>query len=114
MKTFNKKNLILNQNLISRNELNEGDVSKLSKLHHIKWCFFNLAEKLEDKNELKSISEIITQIEFQLQNVWKFNQDSVYHKFWEIPKCSCPKMDNEEVYGTGHRYINTNCLYHGN
>ena len=114
MNTFRKKNFSLNKNLISSQNIDGYDVVKLLKLHQIKNCFFNLAEKFDDKSDLKYISEIVTEIEFQLQNVWRFNQDLVYHKFWELPKCSCPKMDNEDVYGTGHRYINSNCIYHGN
>jgi len=39
MKTFNKKNFLLNQNLISSQNIEEDGVTKLSKLHHIKECF---------------------------------------------------------------------------
>lgn len=113
MKVFKQKHQVLNSLLISKQELNDTDVNKINKLHYIKNCFFDIIEKEYDPNRLKLISKLVTQIEFQLQKLWKFEQDQTFHKFWELPKCSCPKLDNEDLSGTGHRYIDTNCIFHG-
>ena len=80
-------------------------------------CKSNLEEQLKeiqsDSVELKRLSLFVTQIDFQLQKLWKFKVDSAYHRFWELPKCQCPASDNLDTFGTGHRYINPNCKIHG-
>jgi hypothetical protein len=111
--TFNNKIVNLNQNLISRQGLSDIDVDMIKKLHIVRGCYCNLIENIDDKEDLKSIRDIITQIDFKLQELWNFPQDVIYHRFWELPKCDCPKLDNIDTYGTGHRYINTNCVFHG-
>lgn len=113
MKVFKKTSQILNDRLIKQQDLNDTDVKNIHKLHSIKNCFIDIMEKEDCQNKLKLMSRLVTQIEFQLQKAWKFEQDQTFHRFWELPKCSCPKLDNEDLSGTGHRYINPNCLYHG-
>jgi len=113
MKTFQKRTLEINQNLIQLQNLSKDDILKVSKIHKIKDCFYSVMEKEQNIDKLKYISKILTQIEFRLQSLWRFEQDIIFHRFWEVPKCECPKMDNEDVYGTGHRYINSNCIIHG-
>ena len=70
-------------------------------------------ELSEDKEEVRRLDKIVTQIEFQLQTLWRFKQDETMHRWFERPKCSCPKMDNSEMLGTGVRYTNPNCIIHG-
>lgn len=110
---FNKKLVSLNSRLISRQGLDEESVSKITKLHVVRNCYTSLIEVTDDVNKLRYFSLFITQIDFKLQELWGFPQDSIYHRFWELPKCDCPKSDNLDTYGTGHRYINPNCPLHG-
>jgi len=114
MKTFYKKNIQLNTNLIRQKNLNNQDIERISKLHSVKECFKSLMEKESDVERLRYFSKLITQIDFQLQKLWKFEQDITHHRFWELPKCDCPKSDNNDVCGLGHRFINNNCVLHGN
>lgn len=111
---FSKYMPILNVRLISNQNLNQEEVDKIYKLHRVRNCYITLMEISSSKEDLRYLSRIIEQIDFQLQRLWKFDEDSSYHRFWEIPKCDCPKMDNMDVYGTGHRCINPNCKIHGN
>ena len=110
---FDKRIPILNGRLIANQGLNQEEVNKILKLHMVRNCYLTLMEIYDDKDDLRYLCGVITQIDFQLQKLWKFKIDSVYHKFWELPKCECPKMDNSDAYGTGHRYINPNCKLHG-
>jgi len=104
---------ILNARLISNQDLKKEEVDKIYKLHRVRNCYITLMNISTSKEDLRYLSQIVTQIDFQLQRLWKFKEDSSYHRFWDLPKCDCPKMDNQDVYGTGYRYINPNCLIHG-
>lgn len=54
-----------------------------------------------------------TQIEFELQEQWGFTIDANFHRPWYRPGCSCPRMDNEERYGTPYRVTSGDCILHG-
>lgn len=51
--------------------------------------------------------------EAQLQKLWGFEQNPAYYKEWNIPGCTCPKMDNEERYPSGMYVVSSNCPIHG-
>lgn len=110
---LNKSLPILNSRLISNQRLTTEDVDKLNKLHLIRNCYTSLMQSEEDSTNLRYLASIVTQIDFQLQKIWKFKLDENYHKFWNLPGCECPKLDNMDMYGTGHRYTNPNCPIHG-
>lgn len=58
--------------------------------------------------------EFITEMEFKLQELWGFPQDNKFHRHWnKIKGCECPDLDNYDALGTGRRYINGNCKWHG-
>ena len=113
MTKFDKRISTINSRLVANQGLDSNTVNEINKLHRVRNCYLTLMEEVNDKENLRHFSKIVTQIDFQLQRLWKFKEDSVYHRFWELPKCDCPKMDNMDVYGTGHRYINPNCTLHG-
>ena len=59
-------------------------------------------------DELKSI-------EFELQELWGFEQDANYHLLvgeGYIPHCTCPLIDNKELLGTSKRIYMSNCPIH--
>lgn len=61
------------------------------------------------------IVEYIEETEYELQRLWKFNETSNFHVYWNKVKwCLCPELDNREFVGTSKRIINGNCPYHGN
>lgn len=58
--------------------------------------------------------QLIEDIEFTLQGIWKFPRDAKYHTHWlEIKGCTCPKMDNKDpfYYGNGKITI-SDCPWH--
>lgn len=108
-----KRKTSINYRLVTLQKVSDLDIEKINKLHRVREIYLTLLDISDNKDQIRYISSLITQIEFQLQRLWKFKEDSSYHRFWELPKCDCPKMDNQDVYGTGHRYINPNCIIHG-
>ena len=51
----------------------------------------------------------------ELTKLWNFdiNDTEKYYRFWETPKCSCPKLDNEDRYSVGDYIYSFDCIIHG-
>lgn len=76
-----------------------------------------LREKLEDAPKppeyWKKLNKQAEKLEFKLQELWGFDQDTRFHKFWKRPGCECPILDNEDRYPLGKYIINQECRLHG-
>ncbi|WOZ57459.1 hypothetical protein [Pseudomonas phage vB_PseuGesM_254] len=56
----------------------------------------------------------IENIEFRLQELWKFGKDKDKHSYWmQIDGCTCPIEDNLERFGAGYRVYSNSCKWHG-
>ena len=64
-------------------------------------------------DEVRRLRDSWTDNQFKLQEAWGFLKDKKFHKFWEVPGCTCPKMDNSDRYPTGSYYYNVDCPIHG-
>ncbi len=56
----------------------------------------------------------VTEMEYNLQDLWHFPRDAKYHKYqlW-MKGCTCPKLDNAELIGhTEDRYSVSDCPWH--
>lgn len=94
-----------------------NNLEKIKKLHLERLIIYNGLSQLEGPHKatppyVKTALKSLTQIEYELQDLWKFKRDKKYHRFWEIPGCECPKLDNEDCY-PHRRVINEGCPYHG-
>lgn len=90
-----------------------NNLNLIKEAHRLKYSAYELLKKIEDPDELKEIDKLISQIEFNLQEFWGFPQNAKYHRFWERPKCTCPKMDNAERWPIGYYVISGDCPLHG-
>ena len=104
----------LNPSLFYKNGLNENDLDVLKKLHCDMYAVHLAMEATNDKSELHRLAKEVEQLEFALQKAWKFAPSSRMHRWFEVPKCSCAKLDNMERLGTGYRIITESCPVHGN
>ena len=104
--------IILNQKLVKQQNLSPKDIDLLQDLH-------KEMQILKDKplSEITDIPEYIAQIEnleYAMQDAWKFTRDKTYHTHWFTdPKCLCPKLDNFDLRGVNRRIITTSCPLHG-
>ena len=117
---------------MSLKDIDAKALSHLININHSSWSKLSKTKKLNiitlnidrDKtlvviNEGTSVDDVFTQavlrlrdINYVLQDVWGFKQDSTRHKDWELPFCECAKMDNRDNYGTGVQSINLECPVH--
>lgn len=109
---------ILNPILVKKQGLTIPEVLELENLHELRERTFSEMERLDPTNEkdlvtLKIFAELIESLEYNMQRVWKFDQDKSKHTWWfRIPHCTCPKIDNSDpIYM--NRIINSDCPIHG-
>lgn len=112
-----KGNLVskINQALVKRQGIGDERLAKIQALHERRYLLIQEMEQLPRESGflLKIGAEAITEIDYELQELWGFERNREYHRFWELPHCTCPKMDNNERYGTGMYIINQDCPIHG-
>jgi hypothetical protein len=106
-------NKFLNTHLIKKQKLTSKDVEGLNQLHASRLELFQEFKKAKTLNE-QEIQELVLELEdleFNMQWVWKFNEDKNFHTWWhEVPNCSCESYMN--LFGRP-RVINNKCIIHG-
>jgi len=103
----------LNMNLAKAKGVSEETLQKIADIHETKYAVLDLMRACEEKESLRALAKQITEIEFSLQDLWGFPLDENFHRPWQLPHCTCPKMDNEERYGTKYTIVNCSCIIHG-
>jgi hypothetical protein len=112
-----QRSVKLNAKLIEKQGVTDS-VRDILYLHKKKMI---IEEKMDEltgdvNSQIEALREYdtkLTQLEYALQAAWRFPQDQNYHRFWERPHCTCPKMDNDDRYPTGHYVISSDCPLHG-
>lgn len=106
-------NVFLNAACVKKQQVTLLDIRRIKKLHKTKAGIFALMAETESVLDLLDLAKVITLLEFTLQEAWHFKRDAKYHRFWDMPKCSCPILDNEDRYGSGQVIHNSSCPIHG-
>lgn len=108
----------LNKSLVERQELSEDDIEELQHLHSTREDLFRLAGNLDltketDVATIRVYATLLEALEYDMQRVWKFDQNPHYHSWWyKMPHCKCPTMDNDDLMGSEYRICNTDCKIH--
>ena len=105
---------VLNTKLIEQQNLTSQEVAIITELHELMDKIFAEMEATEDPTRLQECVQTVEDIEFLLQEAWRFPKNRDYHCWWyQVPKCQCPWMDNQERWGTNSRIISGACPLHG-
>jgi len=107
--------MTINKELVKKQGVSKQDISKINRLHEIRDDYIARMKKLNPKKEqylLRLFSSFITEINYQLQELWGFDRNKNYHRDWYLPHCICPKMDNDDMYGTDYQVITDKCPIH--
>ena len=107
------KGCFLNMRLVEKQELSDIDTECIQNLHELKHYLFQFMIEIDDENKLKELAKLVEVVEFKLQKTWKFKEDRNMHDWFKVPKCICPKSDNEDMKGTPYRRVVQNCKNHG-
>jgi hypothetical protein len=103
----------INPHLCEKQGLTDETIKLICETHSVKHGLLVDMENTEDVEALRELASQVEDVEYTLQELWGFERDSKYHRFWLLPKCSCPRLDNEDRYATGVSIIDTDCIIHG-
>lgn len=100
-----------------RDRVEEDRVKNKKKIGKLKNC---LLEKLKifdiiensTEEDLRIYYKKLTDIEYNMQLLYGEDENISYHRFWETPKCTCPKIDNLELYPSASPIFDYNCPIH--
>ena len=104
---------MINRRLATQLELSEQTISDILHHHSVREFLESEMQNTTDREELKLLSKDWTNNEFDLQDLWGFPRDENYHRWWYVPRCTCPKIDNDDAYGTGYYTRTLDCPVHG-
>lgn len=102
----------LNVNLLVKNKIDIHGFRALCRVHKKKDKILKQMEETDDVARLRELASKVMVYEYQLQDLWKFKMDAKYHKWWLLPKCTCPKLDNEDIYPSSITYMSGECPIH--
>ncbi len=105
------KYFTINKTFLERNNA-EKNLSKIVKLFKNKFRLFGIMKRTKNINKLLSLAEDVKQNEFKIQTLFNFSPSEDWFRFWQLPGCSCPRMDNEDRLGTPYKIRNLNCKLH--
>lgn len=103
----------LSEHLVKSKKLNASQIKVLKDLHVERLGIEEQMSATEDRADLKQLFKFWTQNQRDLQTAWGFEANDSFHRFWEVPKCTCPYLDNLERLGTPFKIINKSCIVHG-
>ena len=104
--------VVLNRALIERQGVSPEHVEAIKAVTIQLNC---LLKHPNSYGEPKHVARLIESYEYVLQGLWNFEQNPDYHTYWnKVEGCTCPQMDNEGMMGTGMRWKNDECPFHGN
>lgn len=99
--------------MIRLQKLSDDDVANINDLNSMKHNIYDIMMRIDDKQQLQHYAADIKNIDFQIQKTMKLPVDENFHRWYEVPKCDCPKDKNADLYGTSHRHYSKTCIIHG-
>jgi len=106
-----KKEVKLNKFLIKKQNLNKKEIEKILNLHKYRLTL-ELSIKSAEEKYLSDLYKLWLENQRDLQRAWKFKQNDLYIRFWEVPTCSCPKSDNNFMYPRDEYISEKTCKIH--
>jgi hypothetical protein len=89
---------------------NKKNLSKLKNCLIEKLKIYDIIES-SDEN-LEQYYKKLTDIEYNMQLLYGEEEDISQHLFWQTPKCTCPKIDNIEIYPSKNPIFDDKCQIH--
>ena len=106
------KILQISENLLTKQDAWDN-LERINALHVERLELEDKILDIDDPKVLSTLDVLYSTLELELQEAWGFPMDAKFHKFWNRPKCRCPKMDNNERYPHGRYIVNGDCPLHG-
>ncbi len=111
--------VVLNRNLLREKNIRPSQLEELKRLHRTAISIVTAMSSIKEPNSergrfhLHNFFTEWTAVQFDLQEAWGFDRNQDYHASYYLPHCICPKLDNEDRYGTPYRVVRPECPIHG-
>jgi len=102
----------LNIRLVEKQQLDQVAIETLKKLHAQHSQIDLLMAEIDDAKTLRHLFRLRTLLECEIQETWKFDLDWRMHRWYECPKCTCPRMDNRDD-APYRLWLDNSCPVHG-
>ncbi len=103
---------MINKSLIESQGVSDENLEQIKECVIDRVKIFELMEATDNIVELLKHASDVEYIEYQQQRLWGFPEDYTFHRWFDVPKCTCPTCDNAERVGTVERNISTRCPIH--
>ena len=103
----------ISPNMLSKQGVSDENLTLIRHSHIYKWQLYKEMEEAHNPHDLQVIAKKVEELEFYQQELWGFKKNACYHKFWNMPQCDCPVLDNEDMYGSGQVVYAEHCPIHG-
>jgi hypothetical protein len=103
----------LNRRLVIKQGLTAEEIELLKDTHVVRRILFNCMEATDDAIHLRRFAKVFEELENCQQELWKFGANKSFHRWFEVPKCSCPKLDNQDCLGSEVDVVDLTCKIHG-
>lgn len=108
-----KYGIVLSPSFLRQNNA-EDNLKLIKRLMKTKFKLYQQMDLQDTQYALRELSKGVKENEFKIMEAYNFEPDANKFRFWEMPKCSCPTMDNQERWGQGVGfYVSSSCLIHG-
>jgi len=102
----------INPRLVARQGISDEQLEIIKALHVERYETERVMETAAVE-DLKDLASYLVGIDQRLQHAWKFEYNPNMYRFWDVPRCLCPSVDNSDRYPTGFYIINKRCPLHG-
>lgn len=103
----------LNSRLAVNQGITDAQLEALKLSHQLCYSLFYAAKQVLDQPlKLKLLAAVFDVLETEQQKLWNFPADPNFHRFFDFPGCTCPKMDNADALGTPYRITVEGCPIH--
>jgi hypothetical protein len=102
----------LNHKMVERQGVSDATLELIKQSHVERFKLFKTALATDDVTTLRSLAAQFEELEFRQQELWGFGRNADYHRWFDFPKCTCPKLDNMDRMGTSYRVYSEDCPIH--
>lgn len=91
---------------------NSEQFEELKQAYLTRLKIFQKMEITTNSTHLEKLDALYEKNEFHIQELFNFEPNKNFHKFWKAPNCTCNKDKNMELYPEGKYEIDPECPVH--
>ena len=107
------RSIVLSAAKITEQGLSDLSVGQIKGLHLARLIVLNAIESRESVEDKRALASLVESLDYALQDAWGFKRNKNFHRWYELPGCSCPIHDNRDRTDTEFQIVNDDCIYHG-